>query len=169
MVTVGFGVCLVISIMATLLIAMRSDDHVNGYDWSISILLPFLIMGYWLKTQTASQEAALVLFVFINLSSTVLLAVILFSTLRHLAIPVSPWLKFTVYGAAFAQLFPVWMTFRQGLPDDYSRRRAQAGYGSAGGKRGAGDSPEVQFHDGIYKHRRFSEVYIQSAVQTKAA
>ena len=118
MVTVGFGVCLVISIMATLLIAMRSDDHVNGYDWSILILLPFLIMGYWLKTQTASQEAALVLFVFINLSSTVLLAVILFSTLRHLAIPVSPWLKFTVYGAAFAQLFPVWMTFRQGLPDD---------------------------------------------------
>ena len=30
----------------------------NSYDWSISLLLPFIIMGYWLKTQTASPEAA---------------------------------------------------------------------------------------------------------------
>ena len=118
MVTVGFGVCLVISILATLLIAMRSEDRVNGYDWSISLLLPFLIMGYWLKTQTASQEASLVLFVFINLSTTVLLAIILFSMLRHLMILVNPWLKFVAYAAAFAQLLPVWATFRQGIPED---------------------------------------------------
>ena len=117
MVTVGFGVCLVISILATLLIAMRSEDRVNGYDWSISLLLPFLIMGYWLKTQTASQEASLVLFVFINLATTVLLAIILFSMFRHLSIPVNPWLKFFAYAAAFAQLLPIWVTFRQGMPD----------------------------------------------------
>ena len=117
MVTAGFGICLVISVLATLLFALRNDDRVNSYDWSISLLLPFIILGYWLKTQTASQEAALVLFVFINLGTTVLLAVILFSLLRHLAIPVNPWLKFLVYIAAFAQLFPIWATFRRGVPE----------------------------------------------------
>ena len=117
MVTAGFGICLVISVLATLLFALRNDDRVNSYDWSISLLLPFIIMGYWLKTQTASQEAALVLFVFINLGTTVLLAVILFSLLRHLAIPVNPWLKFLVYIAAFAQLFPIWATFHRGVPE----------------------------------------------------
>ena len=118
MVTIGFGVCLIISVLTTLLFALRNDDRVNSYDWSISLLLPFIIMGYWLKTQTASQEAALILFVYINLSSTVLLAVILFSMLRHLAIPVNPWLKFFVYIAAFTQLLPVWITFRRGVPDN---------------------------------------------------
>ena len=117
MVTAGFGICLVISVLATLLFALRNDDRVNSYDWSISLLLPFIIMGYWLKTQTASREAALVLFVFINLGTTVLLAVILFSLLRHLAIPVNPWLKFLVYIAAFALLFPIWATFRRGVPE----------------------------------------------------
>ena len=117
MVTAGFGICLVISVLATLLFALRNDDRVNSYDWSISLLLPFIIMGYWLKTQTTSQEAVLVLFVFINLGTTVLLAVILFSLLRHLGIPVNPWLKFLVYIAAFAQLFPIWATFRKGVPD----------------------------------------------------
>ena len=118
MITVGYGSCLVISILATLLFAMRNEDRVSSYDWSISLLLPFIIMGYWLKTQTASQESALILFVFINLSSTVLLAVILFSMLKHLGIPLNPWPKFVVYVAAFAQLMPVWMTFRRGVPDD---------------------------------------------------
>ena len=118
MVTAGFGICLAISVLATLLFALRNDDRVNSYDWSVSLLLPFIIMGYWLKTQTASQEASLMLFVFINLASTVLLAVILFSMLRHLGLPVSPLLKFVVYVAAFIQLFPIWTTFRRGVPDD---------------------------------------------------
>ena len=118
MATTGFGFCLVISVMATILFALKNDDRVNSYDWSISFLLPFIIMGYWLKTQTASQEAALILFVFINLSSTVLLAVILFSMLRHVGISVDPWITFIVYGAPFTQLVPVWMTFRGGMPED---------------------------------------------------
>ena len=121
MVTTGFGICLLVSILSTLLFAMSNDARVNSYDWSISFLLPFIIMGYWIKTQTASQEAALVLFVFINLSTTVLLAVILFSMLQHLGIPVDAWLKFIAYAAAFTQLFPVWSTFREGVPDDMIR------------------------------------------------
>ena len=128
MVTTGFGICLVISVLATLLFALRNDDRVSSYDWSISLLLPFIIMGYWLKTQTASQEAALVLFVFINLASTVLLAIILFSLLRHLEISVSPWIKSIVYVAAFIQLFPVWMTFNNGMPEDMIQIR-DTGYG----------------------------------------
>ncbi|MBQ1490765.1 MAG: HD domain-containing protein [Blautia sp.] len=118
MVTVGFGVCLVISVLGTLLFALRGDDRVSSYDWSILLLLPLIIMGYWLKTQTASREAALVLFVFINLGSTVLLAVIFFSMLRHLGFPVHPWTKLVVYIAAFTQLVPVWLILRVGTPEE---------------------------------------------------
>ena len=46
MATTGFGFCLVISVMATILFALKNDDRVNSYDWSISFLLPFIIMGY---------------------------------------------------------------------------------------------------------------------------
>ena len=118
MVTTGFGICLTVAVLATLMTALRKDEHIDSYDWSMALLLPFLIMGYWLKTQVASQEASLVLFAFINLGSTVLLAVILFSMLYRLKISVSPWLKVIVYGACFAQLLPVWMLFRRGVPDD---------------------------------------------------
>ena len=45
MVIVGYGVCLVVSILATLLFALRNDDRVSSYDWSISLLLPFIIMA----------------------------------------------------------------------------------------------------------------------------
>ena len=121
MVTTGFGFCLLISVLATLLFALRNENRVNSYDWSISLLLPFIIMGYWLKAQITTREAALVLFVFINLSTTVLLAIILFSMLRHLEMPVGPGIKFLVYAMAFAQLFPVWMTFRRGVPEDMIR------------------------------------------------
>ena len=46
MVTAGFGICLVISVLATLLFALRNDDRVNSYDWSISLLLSGIIMAY---------------------------------------------------------------------------------------------------------------------------
>ena len=118
MVTTGFGICLAISVLATLTIALRRNDQVDSYDWSLALLLPFLIMGYWLKTQVATQEASLVLFAFINLATTVLLGIILFSMLHRLRIQISPWLKVLVYVASFIQLFPIWSLFRRGVPDD---------------------------------------------------
>ncbi|MBO7662633.1 MAG: HD domain-containing protein [Clostridia bacterium] len=118
MVTTGFGICLMISVLATLTIVLRRDDQVDSYDWSLALLIPFLIMGYWLKTLVASQEASLVLFAFINLSTTVLLGIILFSLLHHLRISIHPWLKVLVYVASFFQLLPIWSLFRSGVPDD---------------------------------------------------
>ena len=117
MVTIGFGICLTISILATLITALRRDDRVDSYDWSMSLLIPFIILGYWLKTMVSTEEAALVLFAFINLTTTVLLSVILFSMLHRLDIRVSPLLKVLVYGASFTQLFPVWRTFYRGVPE----------------------------------------------------
>ena len=118
MVTIGFGICLCVSIVATLLIALRRDEQIDSYDWSIALLIPFIILGYWLKTQIATQEAALVLFAFINLTTTVMLAIILFAMLNRLRISISPWLKTLVYAASFAQLLPVWDTLRRGIPED---------------------------------------------------
>ena len=121
MATVGFGVCLMVSVLATVFLALRNFDHVDSYSWSIAILLPFLIMGFWFKAQVSTAEAALVLFSFINMATSVLLSVIFFSMLRNLDITVRPWIKGTVFAAAFAQLLPVWLVIRTGNPDSMIR------------------------------------------------
>ena len=118
MVTTGFGICLVISVAMTLVMGFRNNERIDSYTWSIAILLPFLIMGYWLKTQVNSPQAAMVLFCFINLGTSVLLAVVLFSMLVNLNIPILPVMKAIVYAAAFAQLLPVWIMFERGIPGD---------------------------------------------------
>lgn len=82
MITTGYGICVVIAILATLIMALRNYDHINSNDWSVALLLPFLIIAYWLKAQISTAEAGLVLFVFIELMTSLLLAVILFSMLR---------------------------------------------------------------------------------------
>ena len=117
MATVGFGICLVVSVLATLFIALRNYDHLDSYSWSVAILLPFLIMGYWLKAKVTTAEAALVLFSFINVATNVLLCVIFFSMLHNLDITIRPWIKGLIYAAAFAQLVPVWLTFRARSPE----------------------------------------------------
>ena len=81
MISTGYGICVVISVLLTLIMALRSYDHIDSYDWSVSLLLPFLIIGYWLKAQVSSAEAQLVLFGFIQLTTALLLAIMLFSLL----------------------------------------------------------------------------------------
>ena len=49
MIITGYGICAVISVLVTMIMALRSYDHIDSYDWTITILLPFLIIAYWLK------------------------------------------------------------------------------------------------------------------------
>ena len=114
MITTGYGICVVISILVTLIMALRSYDHIDSYDWSASLLLPFLIIAYWLKAQISSPEAVLVLIGFIGLTTSLLLAILLFSMLHSVGIRVRIWVKTAVYGAVAALLFPLWRIFNNG-------------------------------------------------------
>ena len=115
MITTAYGICVVISILVTLIMALRSYDHIDSYDWSMTLLLPFLIMAYWLKAQVSSTEANLVLFTFIELMNSLLLAVILFSMFHSIGIRVRLWAKAIVYGAVAGLMFPIWQIFNNRL------------------------------------------------------
>ncbi len=108
MISTGYGICVVISVLLTLIMALRSYDHIDSYDWSVSLLLPFLIIGYWLKAQVSSAEAQLVLFGFIQLTTALLLAIMLFSLLSSCGLRVRLWIKAAVYGVVALLLLPIW-------------------------------------------------------------
>ena len=90
MITTGYGICVVIAVLATLIMALRNYDHINIDEWSVSLLLPLLIMAYWLKVQVSTAEAGLVLFAFIELMTSLMMAVILFSMLHSIGVRVRP-------------------------------------------------------------------------------
>ena len=111
MITTGYGICVVISILATLIMALRNYEHIDSNDWSIVLFLPFLIIAYWLKEQVSTGEAELVLFAFIELMTSLLLAVVLFSMLHSLGVQERVWAKAVLYCAVAALMFPIWNLF----------------------------------------------------------
>ena len=111
MITTGYGICIVISIFMAMIMAVRSYDHIDSYDWTLTILLPFLIMAYWMKAQVSATEANLILFSFIAMTTSLLLAVMLFSALHGAGFRVPRPVKGVVYGAVALLLFPIWQIF----------------------------------------------------------
>ena len=111
MITTGYGICVVIAVLATLIMALRNYDHIDIDDWSVTLLLPLLITAFWLKVQVSTAEAGLVLFAFIELMTSLMMAVVLFSMLHNIGVQVRPWVKAVVYGSVAALLFPIWGIF----------------------------------------------------------
>lgn len=97
---IAYGACLVVSAALLVYVALKGYTSVNADYWMIMVLMPVVIMGYWLKTQVETTEAAMVLFCFIYLDSTFLVTTALFAMMRVLGFQVRPWLKAAVYIAA---------------------------------------------------------------------
>ena len=119
MISTGYGICVVIAVVMTMIMALRNYDHIDSYDWSTALLLPVLIIAYWLKAQVSTAEANLVLIVFIEMVTSLLLAVVLFSMLHSIGVQVRPWIKAIIYGAVAALLFPVWQIFNNGNATEF--------------------------------------------------
>ncbi len=115
MATTGFGICLVLSILILLYMGMKNYENINIYDWSIMLLIPVVILGYWLKTRVITAEAAQLAFCFIYLDSSLLLILAYFSMLHSFGIRVRWWQKAIGYGAAFAHAAVVWLSFGTNL------------------------------------------------------
>ena len=107
MITTGSGICLVISVLVTIFIVLKRHGHVDSYDGASAVLLPFLILAYWLKAQVSAPESALLIIAFIEMATCLLLAVTMFSMLRSIGIMPRLWAKAVVYGAVAALLFPL--------------------------------------------------------------
>lgn len=111
MATMGFGICLIISVFIMIFMAAKNYENINIYDWTIVALIPIVILGYWLKSRVTTPEAAELAFCFIYLDSTVLLMVTVFAMLHSFGVYVNPWFKLLGYGAALIHCFIVWISF----------------------------------------------------------
>ena len=115
MITHIYGICLLISVVFFIYMAQKNYHTMDAYFWSIILLCPIVIMGYWLKAQAETTEAVAVLFCFIYLESTVLVMVLLFAMLRNMGIPVQAWMKIAGYGAAAVHMAIVCLGVHSGM------------------------------------------------------
>ncbi len=105
MITTGYGICVAVSVLLTLIMMLRNYEHIDSYDCSISLLLPFLIVIYWFKALVSAPETVLVLISIIGLSTSLLLANMLFSMLHSIGAKAPLWGRIIVYsmhGRGFA-------------------------------------------------------------------
>ncbi|MCR5303372.1 MAG: HD domain-containing protein [Lachnospiraceae bacterium] len=108
MVTTAYGICLLISIVVFIYTAGRKRDNIDPYYCAVVVLIPVVILGYWLKTRVITEEGAMIAFCFIYLDSTILPVIMINSMLRSLHVKVRFRIKLLTYSLAFIHLFIVW-------------------------------------------------------------
>jgi HD-GYP domain-containing protein (c-di-GMP phosphodiesterase class II) len=115
MITNLYGVLLVLSVVIIIYMAQKNYENIDIHYWSIVVMLPLILLGYFLKTQVTTEEGAKLLFCYIYLDSTVLLVVFMFCILRFMRITPKRWVKIVAYSAAFAHLMMVWLCVHNNL------------------------------------------------------
>lgn len=111
MATTGYEICLMISVLVLIYMAAKNYENVNIYDWTMVILVPVILMAYWLKTRVHTSEGAELANCFAYLDGSVLLTISVFAMLNSLNIHVKGWLKLLGYGAALAHGMVLWNSF----------------------------------------------------------
>lgn len=115
MITSFFGILLVISVLVILYMAQKNYENIDIYYWTLVILVPIVVLGYWLKTRVTTVEGAKLCFCFIYIDSTVLLTAVIFNIMRFMGIAVKSWIKLVAYIVAFVHLFIIWLCFDNDL------------------------------------------------------
>jgi HD-GYP domain-containing protein (c-di-GMP phosphodiesterase class II) len=115
MITSFFGILLVISVLVILYMAQKNYENIDIYYWTLVILIPVVVLGYWLKTRVTTVEGAKLCFCFIYIDSTVLLTAVIFNIMRFMGIAVKSWIKLVAYIVGFGHLFIIWLCFNNDL------------------------------------------------------
>ncbi len=103
-----YGVCLFISMVVLIYMAQKNYKNLDVYYWSMVILIPVILVGYWFKVCSSSIGEAKLALCITYLDSTILLVLMIFSMLRAVNLKVSSRVKIFAYIAAFAHLLLVW-------------------------------------------------------------
>ncbi len=111
MITTSFAICLIISIGLLAYVVAKNYENISVYSWTILILIPVIILGYWLKSRVTTPEAAYMAFCFIYLDNSVLLVTALFTMLHALGVEANIRAKLAFYALACAHVFLVWGSF----------------------------------------------------------
>ncbi len=115
MITSFYGILLIISALVVIFMAQKNYENIDIYYWTLVILVPVVILGYWLKTRVTTVEGAKICFCFLYLDSTVLLTVVIFNIMRFVGLTVRSWMKILAYGVAFLHLFGIWLCLNNDL------------------------------------------------------
>ncbi len=110
-----FGICLIISVAVFIYMAQKNYNNIDIYYWTLVVLIPVTLMGYWLKTMVTTVEGAMYLFCFIYIDSTFMLVVLLFAMLHTLGIQTKSWLKILGYGIATVHMAMVCLSVHSDL------------------------------------------------------
>lgn len=94
---IAYGACLLVAAAVFVYMAQKNYSNIDINYLMIVILVPIAILGYWLKTQAETPEAASTLFCFVYLDSTFLIAAALFSMMHALGLEAKSWMKIVVY------------------------------------------------------------------------
>lgn len=109
MITSYFGLLLIISVLVIIYMAQKNYENIDIYYWTLVVLVPVVILGYWLKTRVTTVEGAKLCFCFIYLDSTVLLTAVIFNIMRFVGLAIKSWMKVIAYVAAFLHMFIIWL------------------------------------------------------------
>ncbi len=115
MATLGYELCLIISVMTLIGVAARNYENINIHACVIMVLIPLVVLGYWLKSKVTTPEAAEMAMCFIYLDSTAMIMVTIFAMLHSFGFKVRPWVKVVGYGIAFIHALAVWVSYGTGM------------------------------------------------------
>jgi len=110
MVSVFYMICVLVSTGNLVYLSQKKYKNTDRYLWTIVMLVPVTIAGYWIKSTVHTPEAAMISFCFIYLDSTVLPVVLLFSLLKSIGHEAGPWVKISVYTVTALEIFTVWFS-----------------------------------------------------------
>ena len=109
MASIGYGVCLLLSIFVVILMIQKNYENANVYYWTIVVLLPVIILAYWLRTKATTPEAVKLSNCFSYLDSTILPTLMIFVMLHSLKVQVKPLIKTIAYALDFVFLVIVYL------------------------------------------------------------
>ena len=115
MISIVYELCLILSCLIIIYMATRNYDKIDIYYCTMMVMIPVIILGYWLQTRATTVEGSMVANCFLYLDGTVLLMVTFFSMLRSFGIAIKNWMKIMGYGVAFGHCLLVWQCFGTNL------------------------------------------------------
>ncbi len=108
MISTAYGLLLACSVAILIYMAAKNYENVETRYWTLFIMIPIIILGYWLKSRVTTEEGARTALCILYLDSTVLLVMIVFVLLHYLHIQVNFRIKLSAYLSAFFHLGIVW-------------------------------------------------------------
>lgn len=91
-------------------LAQKKYKHTDRYLWTLMMLIPIIIFGYWMKSTVHGSEAAMIAMCFIYLFNTVAPVIGLFIILQLIGVKITGVTKSCVYGITTAHLLSIWLS-----------------------------------------------------------